>query len=44
MDSVVIVNPDYTINTDSLKYDSQNEISYFSGPTEILNDERYHLL
>lgn len=41
MDSVRIVNPDYTINTDSLKYDSGTEISYFSGPTEILNEERY---
>ena len=41
MDSVVIVNPDYTIYTDSLKYDTQTEISYFFGPTEILSEERY---
>jgi lipopolysaccharide export system protein LptA len=41
MDSVVIVNPDYTIKTDSLEYDSQTERSYFFGPTEILNEERY---
>jgi len=41
MDSVVIVNPEYTIHTDSLEYDTQTEISYFFGPTEIINDERY---
>ncbi len=41
MDSVVIVDPEYTINTDSLKYDSKKEISYFSGPTEITSEERY---
>lgn len=41
MDSVVVINPDYTIHTDSLKYDSQTEISYFSGPTEIISEERY---
>lgn len=41
MDSVIIDNPEYTIHTDSLKYDSGSEISYFSGPTEILNEERY---
>jgi lipopolysaccharide export system protein LptA len=41
MDSVVIVNPEYTIKTDSLKYDTQTEISYFFGPTEIRNEERY---
>ena len=41
MDSVEIINPDYTIYTDSLKYDSQKERSYFAGPTEILNGERY---
>jgi len=41
MDSVEIINPEYTINTDSLKYDSGTEISYFSGPTEIVNEEQY---
>ena len=41
MDSVVIVNPDYTIYTDSMKYDTKSEISYFSGPTEITGDGRY---
>jgi len=41
MDSVVIINPEYTIKTDSLKYDTQTEVSYFFGPTEIFNEERY---
>ncbi|MFO7671218.1 MAG: OstA-like protein [Bacteroidales bacterium] len=41
MDSVEIINPEYIINTDSLKYDSHTEISYFSGPTEIFNDARF---
>jgi hypothetical protein len=41
MDSVVITNPQYTIYTDSLKYDTKLDISYFYGPTEIINDERY---
>ena len=41
MDSVEILSPDYTINTDSLKYDSGTEISYFSGPTEILTGDQY---
>lgn len=41
MDSVVIVDPEYTITTDSLKYDSRKEISYFSGPTEITSEERF---
>jgi len=41
MDSVVIVNPDYTIKTDSLEYNTQTEVSSFFGPTEILSEERY---
>jgi lipopolysaccharide export system protein LptA len=41
MDSVVIVNPDYTIRTDSMRYNTRQEISYFSGPTEITSEERY---
>jgi len=40
-DSVVIVNPEYTIRTDSLKYETATEISWFYGPTEIINPERY---
>ena len=41
MDSVVIVNPEYTIHTDSLRYNTRHEISYFSGPTVITGEERY---
>lgn len=37
-DSVVLVNPEYTIYSDTLKYDSQNKISYFHGPTDIVSD------
>ncbi len=40
-DSVVITNPEYSIHTDSLKYDTRTEISYFFGPTEIINPDRY---
>ena len=41
MDSVRINDPDYRIITDSMKYDTRTEISYFAGPTEIISDERY---
>jgi lipopolysaccharide export system protein LptA len=41
MDSVVITHPEYTIHTDSLKYDTHSEIAYFFGPTEIISEERY---
>ncbi|HER09022.1 MAG TPA: organic solvent tolerance protein OstA [Bacteroides sp.] len=40
-DSVIITNPDYTIYSDTLRYDTRTEISYFYGPTEIINEERY---
>lgn len=41
MDSVVIVNPEHTIYTDSLKYESALELSHFNGPTEIISEERF---
>jgi lipopolysaccharide export system protein LptA len=41
MDSVVIIDPQYTIRTDSLKYDTHSEVSYFFGPTEIISEERF---
>ncbi|NJK86140.1 MAG: organic solvent tolerance protein OstA [Bacteroidales bacterium] len=40
-DSVVVVNPDYTIYSDTLKYSSPTGISYFLGPTEIISDSNY---
>ena len=41
MDTVVIVNPEYTIHTDSMRYNTREEISYFGGPTEIIGEGRY---
>lgn len=41
MDSVRITDPEYTIHTDSMEYDTQTEITYFFGPTEIIHEERY---
>jgi lipopolysaccharide export system protein LptA len=41
MDSVIITNPDYTIHTDSMRYNTAEEISYFSGPTKIIGEGRY---
>ncbi len=40
-DSVRIVNPDYTIYSDTMKYATDTEISYFLGPTEIISDSNY---
>lgn len=40
-DSVVLVNPTYTIYTDSLWFDSKTEIAYFIGPTEIISETNY---
>jgi len=40
-DSVVIINPDYYITSDTLKYNTITKISYFFGPTEIISDENY---
>ncbi len=37
-DSVVLNNPDYTIYTDTMDYDSEAQIAYFFGPTTILSD------
>jgi len=37
-DSVILNNPDYTINTDTMDYDSEAHIAYFFGPTTILSD------
>jgi lipopolysaccharide export system protein LptA len=35
-DSVVLVNPQYTIYTDTLQYNTIPEIAYFFGPTKII--------
>ena len=38
-DSVKITNPDYIINSDTLKYNTVTEVVYFLGPTTIIGDE-----
>ncbi|MEA3316667.1 MAG: OstA-like protein [Bacteroidota bacterium] len=40
-DSVVLITPDYKVETDTLKYNTRTKISYFLGPTDISNDEDY---
>jgi lipopolysaccharide export system protein LptA len=40
-DSVIVVNPDYTIYSDRMKYNTETRISYFNGPTEIISDSSY---
>jgi len=34
-DSVVVVNPDYTMYSDTLKYNTESEIVYIESPTDI---------
>jgi lipopolysaccharide export system protein LptA len=38
-DSVVITNPDYVIQSDTLRYNTVTEVAYFLGPTTILGEE-----
>jgi len=40
-DSVVLLNPDYTIYSDTLKYHIPTKVAYFFGPTEIIGDSSY---
>ena len=40
-DSVVIVNPEYTIYADTLRYHTVTEIAYFLGPTRIISPENF---
>lgn len=40
-DSVVLDNENYTIRTDSLRFDLNTEIAYFIGPTEIESDDSF---
>lgn len=35
--NVVLVNPDYTMKSDTLRYSTKNETSYFYGPTTIVS-------
>lgn len=38
---VVIKHPDYDIFADTLKYNTDTEVAYFYGPTEIIGDSSY---
>ena len=38
VDSVVLTNPKYKIYSDSLRYNTGTDISYFYGPTDIISD------
>ena len=38
-DDVVLVNPQYVMNSDTLKYNTVSEIAYFFGPTTIVSEE-----
>lgn len=38
-DSVVLINPKYRVETDTLNYSNTSEIAYFEGPTFIFSDE-----
>jgi lipopolysaccharide export system protein LptA len=38
-DSVVVVNPDYTVYADTLKYNTETEIVFIEGPTDLYGNE-----
>lgn len=40
-DSVKIVNPDYVMTADTMRYDTGREIVWFAGPTEAVGDSIY---
>jgi lipopolysaccharide export system protein LptA len=37
-DSVVVINPKYTIYSDTLRYNTVTHVAYFIGPTHIVSD------
>jgi lipopolysaccharide export system protein LptA len=41
VDSVVLVNPQYVMYADTLRYNTESEISYFYGPTRIISDSNF---
>ncbi len=41
IDSVKVLNEDYTIDTDSLLFNTKTEISHFFGQTEIISDSTH---
>jgi hypothetical protein len=40
-DSVILLNPDYTIYSDTLQYRTTTKVAYFFGPTRIIGDSSY---
>ncbi|MFH0865480.1 MAG: OstA-like protein [Bacteroidota bacterium] len=40
-DSVVLVNPQYTMKSDTLMYNTETEVSFFYGPTTIVSDSNF---
>jgi hypothetical protein len=40
-DSVVLRNPDYTMYSDTLRYNTNTKIAYFLGPTRIIGDSSF---
>jgi lipopolysaccharide export system protein LptA len=40
-DSVVVVNPDYTMYADTMQYNTETEIVYIEGPTDIIGKENH---
>jgi lipopolysaccharide export system protein LptA len=40
-DSVKIVNPDYVMTADTMDYNTNTEIAYFTGPSELKGDSIY---
>jgi lipopolysaccharide export system protein LptA len=38
-DKVVLINPEYTIHSDTLKYHTTTEVAYFFGPTTIKSEK-----
>lgn len=41
VEGVVLKNPDYSITSDTLRYNTETEIADFFGPTEIVSDSNY---
>lgn len=40
-DSVILRNPDYTMYSDTLQYNTVSKVAYFFGPTEIIGDSSF---
>lgn len=40
-DSVVLINPQYTMRSDTLMYNTETEISFFYGPTTIVSSDNF---